>query len=563
MKKETILLIVITLLGFVFRFYALGDIPQSLARDEVSAAYNAYSIIKTARDEHGVLLPLAFKAFGDWKLPVEIYLEIPGIILFGLNAFSTRLPEALLGSLSVPLLYFMLRQAFRKLPESIPLAAAFFLAISPWHVFMSRVAFGYNVLGLFFFIGAVYFFFRFLSEKKPLLLFVSNVGFILTLFSYTAFHIFTPLFLLGLYLLYRKSIPHTRAAVIQVVLFVIFYAVASFAVLEANVQKIQGTSLWHYNDYYISNIWGKRQAYDDPLLARMMQNKPSMFLQKLTSNYILTFSPNFLVTEGGVNKVNNLENMGNMYLMEYVLFITGLGIFLYKREKGIPFVLLWLAVGAIPAIMTREAPHSTRNLVLIPMLVFLSGYGAVRIGEYALKLKGYKRVIGALIILGCVGLGLLNIVAFVDNYLFHFMRDRGYYWNAGYKEVVEFVDRKNPQKVVMERQSFSPYNYFLFHMKYDPAVYQREVRLAQPTWDNFQHVDSFGRYHFVENLDFQNGINEANVLYIFAKENIPTGYPVDGYIADPTGIYSFGWIYTDHKFCQQTFPNGTTPTACN
>lgn len=563
MRKEYLILIVITLIGFLFRFYGLSDYPQSLARDEVSAAYNAYSILKTGRDEHGVLFPLAFKAFGDWKLPVEIYFTIPGILLFGLNAFTTRLPEALLGSLSVPVLYLVFRHAFKKIPEAIPLAAAFFLAISPWHVYMSRVAFGYNVLGLFFFLVGLYFFFQFISEKKIWQLFAANAGFILTLFSYTAFHLFTPLFLAGLYLIYRKSIRISKAVILQLVLFFLFYGIASFAVLEANVQKIAGTSLWHYHDFYQSYIWDRRKAYEDPLAARLLQNKPLVFLQKVTNNYVLTFSPEFLVTEGGVNQVNNLENMGNMYVFEYVLFLAGLGFLLYKREKGLPFVLLWLAVGAFPAILTREAPHSTRNLVLAPMLVFLSGYGLVHLIAYVRSLQGIYRSVGVLVLLGGLGYGILNIISFADNYLFHLMRDRGYYWNAGYKEVVEFVNRENPRKVIMEGQSLSPYNYFLFYNAYDPAVYQSEVQLAPPTWDNFQHVDSFGKYHFVEKLQIPENFTEPMTMYILHKDNVPTGYPVGGYITDPTGLYHFAWVVPDMKYCLNIFPEGNQPPACD
>ncbi|EKD95597.1 MAG: hypothetical protein ACD_24C00433G0001, partial [uncultured bacterium] len=58
-KTLTILLLIV-LLGGALRFYQLASVPPSLARDEVSVGYNAYSILKTGKDEYGRIFPLSF-----------------------------------------------------------------------------------------------------------------------------------------------------------------------------------------------------------------------------------------------------------------------------------------------------------------------------------------------------------------------------------------------------------------------------------------------------------------------------------------------------------------------
>lgn len=560
-NKHLLILFFITLIGFLFRFYALADVPNSLARDEVSAVYNAYALIKNGTDEHGNFFPIAFKAFGDWKLPVEIYLEIPGILLFGLNEFSTRLPEALLGSLSIPLLYFVIVALAGNKYRHLALLASLFFALSPWHMYMSRNAFGYNVLGLFFFLSAMYFFLEFLKGRKWHLLW-ANISFILTLFSYTAFHIFTPLMIVGLVLLYRKNFRLNKFFILHGVLFIAFYAVASFSVLEANVQKIAGTSLWHDPNFYMSQVYKPREEHGFTFLSKLIHNKPFAFVQQLGVNYVSTFSPEFMVTKGGANKINNVEGMGNMYLVEYVLFFIGIAFMFIKKLPHKKVIFLWLLMGAVPAIITREAPHSTRNLMLTPMLAVGGAYGLLCLFEYVRKQKSYVKIGGYAGIAGIVVMGIVQVFLYSDNYFVHLSRDRGEYWNAGYKEVVEHVRKKNPSKLVMGDMSRSPYVYFLFYNQYDPATYIREVQKAPPTWDNFEHIASFNKYHFVEDIQFYDDVDEEQVMYVERLVKFPEHYPYDGIISDSTGAHTFGWFETDSDFCDKQFPDGRLPEIC-
>ncbi len=59
--KPTYILCLIILLSLILRFYQLGKNPPSLDWDETAHGYNAYSILKTGRDEYGNKLPLLFR----------------------------------------------------------------------------------------------------------------------------------------------------------------------------------------------------------------------------------------------------------------------------------------------------------------------------------------------------------------------------------------------------------------------------------------------------------------------------------------------------------------------
>src|SRR5438477_12751586 len=91
----------IVLFAFVLRIVNLANVPSSLNWDEVSHGYNAYSILKTGKDEWGFALPTIFRAYGDYKLPVYIYVTAVSEFFFGLNEIAVRLPSVIAGTLSV------------------------------------------------------------------------------------------------------------------------------------------------------------------------------------------------------------------------------------------------------------------------------------------------------------------------------------------------------------------------------------------------------------------------------------------------------------------------------
>ena len=117
--KKNIFLIFIFFLAFFIRIYSIHTTP--LLWDEASLGYNAYSILKTGRDEYGTFLPIIFKSFGDYKPGLYVYLCLPFVYLFGLNDLSVRLPSIILGSLLPIILYFLIKEIntkwFQKLQE--------------------------------------------------------------------------------------------------------------------------------------------------------------------------------------------------------------------------------------------------------------------------------------------------------------------------------------------------------------------------------------------------------------------------------------------------------------
>src|SRR5260221_280079 len=140
MKKNYLLLAFIVLIACFLRIYKINVNPPSLSWDEVSIGYNAYSILKTGKDEHQRVLPLdTFIAFGDYKPPVPIYVTVPFVALLGLNELSVRLPSALFGTGTVLLTFFLVEELFKKKKQKTMLAfvSTAILTFSPWHINLS------------------------------------------------------------------------------------------------------------------------------------------------------------------------------------------------------------------------------------------------------------------------------------------------------------------------------------------------------------------------------------------------------------------------------------------
>ena len=144
MKKWALAGIII--LGFILRVVALNRFPVGFTPDEASFGYDAYSLLQTGKDQWGNTFPVVLKSFGDFKAPLYSYLAVPFVALLGLTKEAVRLPNVLVGIGAILVTYLVVK---KLTDEKIGLMAAFLLAISSWHIMMSRGAFEANLTTFF------------------------------------------------------------------------------------------------------------------------------------------------------------------------------------------------------------------------------------------------------------------------------------------------------------------------------------------------------------------------------------------------------------------------------
>ena len=219
LNKKLILLFFIILLAAFLRFYQLGSNPPSLNWDEAAWGYNAYSIGVDGKDEFGKFLPYTYlESFGDYKPPLYAYFDVIPVKILGLNEFATRFPSALFGTLAVLFTFFLVRRIFKssEKKENYALAASFFLAISPWHILLSRAAFEANVAS-FFIIFAVWAFLTAVQDKKWYLI-LSAITFALSFYIFNTARVVSPILVILLAVTFWKRLWQIKVVVVFAVI---------------------------------------------------------------------------------------------------------------------------------------------------------------------------------------------------------------------------------------------------------------------------------------------------------------------------------------------------------
>ena len=148
-------LIMITLFAAALRFYRLGE--WSFWIDEIFTIDHAVSHYSSAELFLKNIPPLT-----NW-IPLSVIVNAQVLKLGGINEWSARLTPAIIGILSIPILYFPTRKIFGI---RIALISVLVLAVSPWHLFWSQNARFYSSLMLFYTL-ALFAFYWGIEEDKP------------------------------------------------------------------------------------------------------------------------------------------------------------------------------------------------------------------------------------------------------------------------------------------------------------------------------------------------------------------------------------------------------------
>ena len=491
--KSKVLLILIILLAALLRFYQLGKNPPSLFVDEVSNGYNAYSILKTAKDEYGNFLPVTIRAFGDYNPALSVYLLVPSIAAFGLNEFAVRFPSAILGTLTVLLTYFLIKKLFfadqipiasssrgrvsrqRAVPyidhtsnmeqslrtstggppkarlafsgkettdrtrsEAIALLSSFFLAISPWHLQFSRYDHEANFMTFFSILGLVLFLYSF--KKYPLFV-ASSVSFGIALNTYHGAKIWVPLFLLCIFYWYKKEILSFGSKLLFPVLILAIFTLPIIGNFPQSL--IRGESVGIFQN-----------------------EKP---LKTFISGYLSHYSPNFLFISGDPIGRHSVVGMGQLYIFELPLILLGLIALIQARTRDTKFFLAWLLLAPIPSAMATPTPHALRSITFLPVWSIIAAYGA---GSFAAFRIGNRLKLSIALIVAL--LGLYNFATYLHLYYKHEPKLKSPDWSDGYKEMVSYVVKvaKNYEIITISNYYGRPYVFVLFYSEYDPRLYQ-------------------------------------------------------------------------------------------
>ncbi|OGH47836.1 MAG: hypothetical protein A3G66_02115 [Candidatus Levybacteria bacterium RIFCSPLOWO2_12_FULL_39_17] len=513
----------ILMLAIFLRFFSISTNPPSLTWDEAAWGYNAYSLGTDGRDEFGKFLPLTYiESFGDYKPPLYAYLAVIPVRIFGLNEFATRFPSAFFGVLTVLITYFLTKRIFNvssKLEignwklEILPLLAAGLLAISPWHILLSRAAFEANVATFFIVLG-VFLFFSSLSNKW--LLPLSVISFIISMYTFNTARILAPLLLLVLLISQRKYLLFAlkKQLFVSLILGAVFF-LPLFLFLLTPQAKLRFQEVNIFTDSQVVDRANQQIANDNNAFwSKIIHNRRLGFAASFLNHYFDNFSPEFLFIKGDGNPKFSIRDVGQMYIWEIPFFIAGILLLFRKREGYWWIIPIWLILGIIPAATARETPHALRIEAVLPTFQILTAYGLYHlISNFKLRpiLSGLVSIVA-----------IFNFLYFYHNYFVHYPREFSSEWQYGYKEAIGFVKNNEAKydKVILTEDLGRPYIYALFYTKYDPSGFRKEARIEREVY-GFVHVREFGKYKFSESV--KNNIDRSKeILYLDTPGKIPS-----------------------------------------
>ncbi|KKT30676.1 MAG: hypothetical protein UW41_C0008G0021 [Candidatus Collierbacteria bacterium GW2011_GWC2_44_18] len=532
MTKQTILFwVIILVITFFTRFYRLTEYPPHLTIDEVSIGYNAFSILKTGKDEWGVPFPISFRSVGDYKAPVLIYLTVPFVWLLGLNELSVRLPVAIFSAFNIFLLWYLIRRhIFSQKYSHLSYLTVFLFSLSPWLIIFSRSGFE-AVIALTFLLANLIFAFEFRKSGH-----LSHFSFMvvfayLSAVTYHSTKIVVPLLNIFFILTDYRYFLHCliewyhRNKVSLLVTGVIFVGVTAFFVQNF----IVGPGASRAGMTFLS----KDYDFTNGLLPKFFGHPFASLTSTIGlaglwfKRYLEYFSANFYLGSGLGLSTPGHPGQGVILAIEYPFLILGFWLLLSSRKffsytiygNFVTRILLaWFFLSFLPASLTNNSQHSLRTLNIIPVVSILIALGLTQSLE-ALRSRLMKNLLLVLVIAGYI----FGLVRFVDFYTLHYPVELSETRSYGWKQMAIFArDHLGEYDLIYVDPQFGtqgpytygvPYLYFLFYSRYDPNIYNSDSRRKLGGSD-------FENYLFTP-INWPDVDHRQNNLYIASPWSLP------------------------------------------
>lgn len=387
------LIITILILSTILRFWDIQNTPRGLYIDEISIGWNTHLISTTAKDEYGEFLPLAFRAFGEYKLPGYIYATVPVFWLFGPGIWQLRLVSVLAGVLGSLGIYLLTKELLyssnnsEKLSKAnnniqvnfslrskkaIALLSALLFAITPWSIHLSRAAFEAN-LALTTSLFALYFLLK--SRVKTgekinyIILWFCIFCFVFSFYTYNSARLILPIMFGIVMLIWRKSYkPKHIIVIVSSILVCTAPAVIGFTSGGESVRAQQVLEFGHRR-LELGPIMGTLYKYFDHFSAEFLFFKGDPVgrhgvreLGVLLMPLMLFLPVGFYVVTRSILFNNQKTNPGNQTII--------------NKQSSI-FLISCLLLAPIPSAIATPSPHALRAIYMLPILIIISSTGIV------------------------------------------------------------------------------------------------------------------------------------------------------------------------------------------
>jgi 4-amino-4-deoxy-L-arabinose transferase-like glycosyltransferase len=578
------LLIAVLFIGFLLRFWHLGQNPPSLNWDEVSIGYDAYSILKTGKDQFGHTFPLAFRSLDDQKSPLYIYATTLAISIFGKTEFAIRFTSAASGVITIYFLYLFTQKIlmtstnvmdekekniWTNRSANIALFTAGILAITPWHVHFSRVAFEANTSLMFEVLGS-YLFLTWVEKLKDktnsaktttFYALGSILSYILAMYAYANAPVFIAFLLIGWSIYFYKTLlTNLRSLILPTLIGICLVAPLSLQIIQGSgLTRYRATSIFYRPEVIARNNEEAKADYDagQGRLSSQMHNIRIPYALTMLDNYLSHYRFTFLFTKADLPR-HQIPGFGLLHNWQLPLILIG-AVFLLKNRHALNafLPLWWLFVAPLPASITWQVPHSIRTEVMLPVFTILSGVGLWAILRWVQQkdLQSYRLPTATTLnqnltntlkyiypkltfVLLFVSISITTIGMILSNFIL-LPYENSAYWLYGRKQAVAYAET---QKDSFEHILVSPtldwmYLWFLWYGNYNPQEYLNQGGTISGGFQETQNTVGkieFKPFPFTKDNFTPSKIPQSTLL-IGSPEEFPKSLVPDKQINDLSG----------------------------
>lgn len=539
-----IILTIIFVFNVILRVGWLENQPSSMNFDEAALGYNAYSLLKTSRDEYGNFMPLSLRSFNDFKPALYAYLSIPVIKILGLNQTSTRLVSALAGVVALIPLFWFIRYFVKQ--KWLAIFFWFIISLEPWRLHYSRTAFESNLSACFFAWGAWYLFESIIAKKIPVKkLLMSIVSMVLAIYSYHGARLAVPILIfltiidpIEWFIVKRFNL--TKKIFWSTGLTIVIVGILSLPIFLENGNLIltrlkQENLIARYSPFAPTELI-ESMKFDVARLAASGYYFGSMVSGRLLSS----FSPVNLTSRiyhwvKGSDQY--IPQFGLLGWLEGILLVIGIVVILRELDyKKYRFLVYWIVAGSAPAAMTWTWFHPLRALNIMPALEMVAIIGSITIFY-----KSIYKWVGVFV----AGLWVLQIIFVINNELgYSNVEIHGEYQPGGFKEGIPLLEKlqKNYDQILIDSPHAQSYIFFLFYQAYPPEEIQKYASIRpQPGIGGDLSFD-FDKYIFTK-YDWPNQKDYKKTLWWVIGEVKES----EIYRETGTNIYRIGNAVRDHE----------------
>ncbi|MFZ5376494.1 MAG: ArnT family glycosyltransferase [Patescibacteria group bacterium] len=458
-KKSTLWLLafcLVIIFAAILRFYKLGQIPVSLYWDEAAMLVDAKTLSQTGKDMHNLpFFQTMFLSYGDYKLPIYIWLATFSVKLFGVSNLALRLPSALAGLGSVAIAGVLAQNLFEtrhlllknnkdsseKSLKLLSLISMIVMAISPWSLTFSRTGFEGH-LAQFFLSVSVLFLVR---KKTPQnVLFSIIFGSLATYTYFSVRYVWPVLSLFSLVFIHKqnwkKDILLTIASLLLFSLSLIPMTKSPFY-QDSNRFRLSTTSILNKNDWPVV-VNQYRQDAGNHFYHKFIFNKYTLIGKELIENYSDHLNLSYIFIYGDTNLRHGTSQHG-LFLWPFILpFLAGLYFLAKERLREFLFIIVWWLIALLPASVPDTTPHALRSLNALMPLCLIISFGFYRLAQDFLSKKRLIILAGGLIWIFITTIFSLSYLSF---YYRIYPQLSASSWQNGYDKLAKQLLSKNDQ----------------------------------------------------------------------------------------------------------------------